>query len=621
VYENLLWYNGSSATQLIPWLASNYSVSSNEANWNFTLRSGITFADGEPLNATSVYFSYYRALLTDGSTPNTHGTEGASSLQKFLNSSLSSSLCSCAQTYNSQYVQEVLAQNFVHVTGPMTFTFNLLNPTSEFSDIIAGPNTVQIVAPMYVMEHDLALWNQSSTSYTLPYPNLSGNLSSMIQQYFLDEVATCNSGITPNGCGTTYLDGSYQGSLAGTGPYTIQSVASDSSLIVLKANPNYWGGPFQYSGGSKIAPTFTTVDLKNVPQLSTREIDLKSAAQSGQAMIADIPNTNLYDVANRSAWLNNNQLVSSIPGISLYGPYTSLAYQAYAFDSNVTNPQTGTYYTFQPFADIRLRLAFADSVNLTSLLQSAANGLDAAANGPIPPGTAPAGSYNASITPLYSYNLTAVQDLLLSAMENPITHFTFVNGTVAPSGVFDNTFGCVTLNNNGMCSNPVPQTITLVYPDGDGVEEAIYDQMANAVNNASGTYNMGLTVTVEPLPIGSIFPYVVSDELYLNLLGFAPSDSYALDYLQVLSPGMAIPPTGWNVTAFGTLYQQAQLAAASGNNTGLAKVTNLMVELSNQNVYYIYAYFFEYFFASTSNISGVSYNIPLTSIYYFADLT
>ena len=61
-------------------------------------------------------------------------------------------------------------------------------------------------------------------------------------------------------------------------------------------------------GGSKITASIPTIDVNYVPTLSTREIDLKDAAASGQALTADIPATNLYDVASENQWLNNNNL-------------------------------------------------------------------------------------------------------------------------------------------------------------------------------------------------------------------------------------------------------------------------------------------------------------------------
>ena len=109
------------------------------------------------------------------------------------------------------------------------------------------------MAPMFVMQHDVALWNVSSTGYTLPYPTLTGNLSGMTKEYFDDVASTCNSGATPKGCATTFLDCTIScstPSLAGSGPYEIEST-DQSGNIVMQSNPNYWGGPYQYPRGSE----------------------------------------------------------------------------------------------------------------------------------------------------------------------------------------------------------------------------------------------------------------------------------------------------------------------------------------------------------------------------------
>ena len=126
----------------------------------------------------------------------------------------------------------------------------------------------------------------------------------MINQYLMDEIATCNTGATPNGCGRTYLDDSFGGSLAGTGPYTITSVNQQTNNIVLTANPNYWGG----ADPQKHVPQIKTIDINYRPDPKTAELDLQNAAASGQAMAIDLPGDHLYDIANRTAWLNNNVL-------------------------------------------------------------------------------------------------------------------------------------------------------------------------------------------------------------------------------------------------------------------------------------------------------------------------
>ena len=620
VYEPLLWYNGSSSTSVIPWLAENYTAYNGMHTYNFTLRSGITFADGEPLNSSAVYFSLNRLLIEDGSTPQAHGGQASWILQQLLNTSLSS-FSSGPQPYNPQWVNEVLAQNFIHVTGPLTFQINVQTPNSAFpyllSDVWAA-----IIAPNYVMQHDISLWQKSSSGYKIPFGSLSGNLTTQISQYFNDEAATCNSGITPKGCASTYLDGSYNGSLAGTGPYILSSFSPSTNDFVLSSNSHYWGGPYQFTGGAKITPKIKTININFVPQITTRELDLKNAANSGQAFTADITADHIYDIASRSAWLDNNSLVSILNGVSIYGPYSQFATYFYPFDMNVTNSNTGEPYTFQPFADLRFRLAFADALNMSDINQNVNNKLGQLANNLMPPGLPPSGVYNPSIVPRYSYNLTAVQDLLLSAMEHPLTKFNFANGSAAPTGYFNNTFGCTTLDSNGQCSTPVAQSISLAYDTGDTVAESVLSQIASVVNNVSTTYNMGLTISVAPYPFGTYIGDLISGYFYMYWAAIFSDYPWALDFLGPIYATAFVQSDGWNMSAMVALYQQAESASEAGNISGIIQASNAMNALANQEVMYLWAYYPQNFQPMTSNVQGVVFNPSLSgTIQYFAGLS
>ncbi len=222
----------------------------------------------------------------------------------------------------------------------------------------------------------------------------------MIQQYQLDEISTCYSTITPQGCARTYLDDSFGGSLAGTGPYSIQSVNQQSNDIVLTANPNYWGG----ADPTKNVAAIKTIDLNYVPDTQTAELDIENAAKSGQAMAIDLPGDHLYDLANRTAWLDDNTLSSTTPGINIFGPVSGLSTLFEIFDQNVTNPLTGNEYAFQPFSDVRFRLAFSDAVNMSEINEDVNNKLRQVATNVVAPGLAPAGFFNSTMQPRYSYN-------------------------------------------------------------------------------------------------------------------------------------------------------------------------------------------------------------------------
>ena len=122
---------------MIPWLAQNYTASPNLTSYNFTLRSGIQFADGEPLNSTAVYFSLNRLLVEDGSAPFGHGVQASWIIQRLSEHELSTTLC-CVQQYTDAYVNQVLAENFVQITGPLTFTINVMEPNSAFPYLMTG---------------------------------------------------------------------------------------------------------------------------------------------------------------------------------------------------------------------------------------------------------------------------------------------------------------------------------------------------------------------------------------------------------------------------------------------------------------------------------------------------
>ena len=250
VYEPLIWYNGSSSTEVIPWLAKGYTVSGGGTVIDFTLRGGITFADGQPFNSSDVYYSLNRLLIEHGISPYGNGNGPSWTLQQLLNTSLSTTLGG-RQAYSSAWVDSVLAQNFVQIEGPLTFRMHVLHPTASLPYLLAEP-WAAIVDPSYVMTHDLALWAASNSSYKqqnlLPYPTLRGTQMKQMEEYFKDEAATCDAGSTPVGCAITYLDSSAGGSLAGTGPYTVQSVSINRS-VVLQARGDYWGAPYQFLGG------------------------------------------------------------------------------------------------------------------------------------------------------------------------------------------------------------------------------------------------------------------------------------------------------------------------------------------------------------------------------------
>jgi peptide/nickel transport system substrate-binding protein len=64
-YDRLVKYkviNGEGSTEVEPQAAESWSVSADGTIWTFTIRQGISFADGTPLDAAAVKFSFDRTL-------------------------------------------------------------------------------------------------------------------------------------------------------------------------------------------------------------------------------------------------------------------------------------------------------------------------------------------------------------------------------------------------------------------------------------------------------------------------------------------------------------------------------------------------------------------------------
>jgi hypothetical protein len=221
-----------------------------------------------------------------------------------------------------------------------------------------------------------------------------------------------------------------------------------------------------------------------------------------------------------------------------------------------------------------------------------------------------------------------VQNLLLNVMMHPLTEFTYTNGTLAPAGVFDNTFGCAHLNANNQCDHPIPQSVPLVYATGDTVDEAILNQIAGTINNASTTYKMGLTVQVTPLPSGQMVNEAFSGEVYAWAeapFGWYEDYPWSMDFLgPILAPGgIYTSPGGWNLKQMGTYWSECQQANAQGNIAGVVSATNAMAELGNSAVMDIWTFYPTIYMVMTSNVQGFYFNPALYTTgqpQYFASL-
>jgi ABC-type transport system substrate-binding protein len=590
--EMLLWYNGNSSTQIIPWLTEswtpNYTTAAN--SYTVKLRQGIKFQDGTPLNSSAVWFSLNRLLILDAtSDTEVHGGQAGWILQQLLNTNLGSYF-GTKQTYNEAWVKKVLAQNFIEVVDDYTFKINIINKkATQFPYLFSQP-WAAIISPTSVIPKEYSFHN---------WGTWNGNVT----KYFVKAA----------GEGHTYYNVPKDGWKIGTGPYYLDSYDPTTYKVVLKVNSNYWGGPsnFQYPIG---IPKIKEIDFDYFESFSTRLLDLKA----GKATGIQVSSADIYSVVDKDTWLKNATFQSLIPGVTVHGPFAQYVSDWFNFVTNVTDA-SGNLKKFQPMVDERIRLAMACAVNLTDININVNNRLGQVANQLVPPGTAPAGSYNPTITPPWSYDKKKAASLLVDAMKNPITSFKDVNGTLLPSGTIDNHFG----DTNGDGKAEIIYTIEIYVPSADVLDQKILTTMATNLNGiardvADGGNATGLYFTVVPVPGGQQYTLASEHFIYVYWGGWVADYNHVIDWLgPMYKPGGAYPAwNNMNCSTLGTYVHNAEVADAAGDLTSLLQNNDLANKYADDNVLYFYTFFPLVYFTRSSFLKGWYFNVALATEYF-----
>jgi peptide/nickel transport system substrate-binding protein len=369
IYERLVWYDGP-AMQPIPWLASGWEVGDDGRRYVFKLRQGIAFQDGTPFDAAAVKFSFDRAVLLDDPTGIGSFFPTGTAAPGILRGAWEfSKAFGVGKDYTQAAVDRYLAAEAVRVVDPSTVEFNLAQPYAAFiSDIATFMGS--IVSPSYVAAH----WVKP-TDPSRGY--IRGVTAGQRDDWMLYHAC-------------------------GTGPYVLDSFDKATANVVLKANPSYWGGP-----AGKIRPMLQTVIVRATLDQATRLLDLKA----GTVDMADITTATIFDVIDKKKWLDGGKIESVIPAVSVPGPYPWLTMYFAKMNARIKNPD-GTPADFQPFADIRVRKAFASAVDTADIRRNVFNGFAE----PTSWGLTPAQfGFDANVQAAYAFDLAAAEALLADA--------------------------------------------------------------------------------------------------------------------------------------------------------------------------------------------------------------
>ncbi len=187
VYETLVWYNGSSASNLMPMLATqvpsiqNGGMSPDGLNYTFHIRDGVHFQNGELMTSADVVYSLQRALIiNDPNGP--------------------------AWMLGQVTLKDFTPGKAVNMT--------------ELNKAIYAPDSSTVVIKLYK-----------------PYPGflqvLAFSVGSIVSEKFVESHGGTQS-LVDNTYMTTHT--------CGTGPYSLV-VWSSNQKIVLARNDNYWRAP------------------------------------------------------------------------------------------------------------------------------------------------------------------------------------------------------------------------------------------------------------------------------------------------------------------------------------------------------------------------------------------
>lgn len=591
--EMLFWYERENATKIIPWLAESYTVSEDGLHYNFTLRQGITFQDGTPFNATAVWFSLNRLLIIDGTAQTgVYGSQAAWMVQQLLNETLAYGLTGKKSLgfltdWDATFVQAVLDQNFVEILDTYKVRLNLMTATTQFLPIMAGP-WAAIVSPASTIEMDYAHggWGTWDGTYNTYFEHMAGN-------------------------GDTALNLPENGWKIGTGAYYVESVDPTTYKIVLKAYDDYWGGPDNINLPPTGKTRIGTIEYVYQPSFVTRLLDLKA----GTATAIGVPEANIFQVVDRDTWIEDGILDSIVSGATVHGTFPTFNTWWLDFNTNVTTVGGGLR-EWQPFADWRIRMAVACTVNMTYMNIYVNNRLSILANNIIPPGTAPAGSYNPDVKPTFSFNVTRAEELLNASRDNPLTSFTYYNGTPVPSGLIDNSFG-PDYNH--------PKVVELYVQSGATTFIEVLTTLTDNLNAIAKGLKMGITFRVVIVPGGQQYTLASSHLIDAYMGGWIADYNHVINWLQpmYLSTGTYFSWNLWNITRLDNLYAEAVIADREGNITGLLAINDEMNTLANQILPYMVWWHDTEYYTRSKWLQGwylnTNYGVDLYSAMYFEE--
>ena len=256
VYQPLVTLNASllyqtGDIQMVPVLATNWTVSSDGMTYIFNLRQNVTFSNGDAFNSYQVWGQMYGFYYLSGNS------------SSFLNA------------YN---VFDMSNVTFGPATLALMAQSGLINPSSTLLNIMSNSNW-----PIYVIGPNQIAFHMKTAFHWLPQILVAYVALIFDTQYVLQ-----NGGFgTPVAYNTLFN----QHPMPGTGPYVVTSV-SEGSYVKFTQSSNYWGANLP-AADIQANPYLDPGHVQNVIiNAKSDDVARYTDLSTGQAQIAAIQQQN-----------------------------------------------------------------------------------------------------------------------------------------------------------------------------------------------------------------------------------------------------------------------------------------------------------------------------------------
>jgi peptide/nickel transport system substrate-binding protein len=527
-------------------------------NYTFNLWPFETFSNGTPLNASTIWYSFYRTMILNlGISSYVSQVLAINGGAGFTGNVTSTTKGNIRLPFGAEQALAAAGYTFSsnQLTADQQAAVDLASILSNFN---AANSTIQTVMSYPQQAVSVSGPDQVKINLDFPYADflqvISGGLGDAVDPAFVDahggvQIDKANSYTTSNALGS--------------GPYML-TTALGGSNVVLQANPNYWASKVPGSERSVwlTPPSIKTVVIDYQSSEATRVSDI----QSGIAQISQVEIPDLHEVSN-------------YPGITIHnwGPTPTidfLAIDAYQYPYNITD----------------VRLAIEYGVNATQIQRQVYAGYSQSYVGPLDPAMA----YYNSTFPGYTYN----PNMAISLLSQAGFKLTLQNGTVVNSG-----------------GKTLP-SLNLIFTAGSAADQeeatVIQSQLAK----------IGVTVTLAPEAFTTIVedelnspssPNYPAFQIAANSVVFVgPSDPSA--YL-----GNCPARCHHGDPAYFNNTQVVQLineAIHTSNPVLLQQYYNNMTNIYKQQAQYVWLDDFTAYTVASSSLQGFAWNAALLGNFY-----